>query len=56
MEYEVMVEVPDTFNFYGKVPYDMEICAGTAFVKVEADSIEEATALARKYFAGEYDE
>jgi hypothetical protein len=56
MEFEVMVKVPEDFQFYGRVPYDMEICAGTAFVKVEAETIEEATAKANQYFAGEYEE
>ena len=56
MEFEVMIKVPEDFQFYGKVPFDMEICADTAFVTVEADSIEEATAKANHFFAGPHDE
>jgi hypothetical protein len=51
-----MIKVPEGFQFYGTVPYDMEICADTAFVRLEADTIEEATAKANYFFAGPHDE
>jgi hypothetical protein len=49
-EFEVMVEIPEGFEFYGPVPYDMYIVGGIAIVKVVAVDIEEATCTANYYF------
>jgi hypothetical protein len=49
-EFEVMVQVPDDFNFMGPVPYDIHISGSTAFVKIVAANIDEATKLAHDYF------
>ena len=48
-EYEVQVQMPEVWRFKGVVPYDMEIVADQAFVKVVATSVEEATSRARAY-------
>jgi hypothetical protein len=53
-EYEVMVNIPEDFQFDGVVPYDMSISGDKAFVKVIAESIEEATLKANEYFEGKY--
>ena len=53
-EYEVMVPFPKDFEFDGKVPYDMSISGDHAFVKVVAESIEEATLKANEYFESKY--
>jgi hypothetical protein len=53
-EYEVMVPFPKDFEFDGKVPYDMSISGDFAFVKVIAESIEEATFKANEYFESKY--
>jgi hypothetical protein len=53
-EYEVMVPFPKNFEFDGVVPYDMSISGDKAFVKVIAESIEEATLKANEYFEGKY--
>ena len=53
-EYEVMVPFPKDFEFDGVVPYDMSISGDKAFVKVIAESIEEATLKANEYFEGKY--
>jgi len=48
-EFEVQVQMPQVWRFKGVVPYDMEIVADQAFVKVVATSVEEATSRARAY-------
>ena len=48
-EFEVIVQMPEVWRFKGVVPYDMEIVADQAFVKVVAASVEEATSRARAY-------
>lgn len=53
-EYEVQVLIPDDFEFYGQVPYDMSISGDTAWVKIVATSIEEAKMKAYEYFEGKY--
>ena len=53
-EYEVEVTVPDDFEFYGEVPYDMSISGDKAWVKVIAENIEEAKIKANEYFEGKY--
>jgi len=53
-EYEVMVPFPKDFEFGGPVPYDMSISGDKAFVKVIAESIEEATLKANEYFESKY--
>ncbi len=55
-EWEVVVKVPDEFQFYGTVPYDMSIANGVAFVKVWATTLEEAVGKAKKYFDGPQEE
>ena len=55
-EWEVVVKVPDDFQFYGVVPYDINISNGIAFVKVIAASLEEATMKAKNYFNGPQEE
>lgn len=51
-EFEVQVTLPEDFRFGGKVPYDMDIIGNQAFVKVVAETIEEATLAAKAYFNG----
>ena len=48
-EFEVIVQMPEVWRFKGVVPYDMEIVADQAFVRVIATSVEEATSRARAY-------
>ena len=55
-EYEVVVKVPDEFQFYGQVPYSMTISDGIAYVKVVAASLEEAMMKAKNYFNGPQEE
>lgn len=55
-EWEVVVKVPDDFQFYGVVPYDINISNGIAFVKVVAASLDEATMKAKNYFNGPQEE
>jgi len=55
-EWEVVVKVPDEFEFYGRVPYDITISNGIAFVKVLAASLDEATMKAKNYFNGPQEE
>lgn len=55
-EWEVVVKVPDDFQFYGVVPYDINISNGIAFVRVLAETIEEAVTKANKYFDGPQEE
>jgi hypothetical protein len=35
-------EIPESFEFDGKVPYDMKIMEGIAYIKVYAVDVEEA--------------
>jgi len=53
-EYEVMVPFPKEFMFDGPVPYDMSISGDYAFVKIVAESLEEATLKANEYFESKY--
>lgn len=55
-EWEVVVKVPEDFQFYGVVPYDINITNGIAFVKVIATTLEEATMKAKNYFNGPQEE
>ena len=50
--FEVMVDVPEDFQFYGVVPFDMSISGGKAFVKVVAADIQEAVDRVNIYFSG----
>lgn len=49
-EFEVIVEVPEHFQFNGTVPYDMQIIARQAFVTVPAANMEEAFKKAMAFF------
>ena len=49
-DFEVQVEVPESFCFTGSIPYDMEIVGNQAFVTVPALTIEEAVQKANKFF------
>jgi hypothetical protein len=51
-EFEVQIQIPEDFRFGGRVPFDMSISGDHAFVKVVAETIEEATEKAREYFNG----
>ena len=53
-EYEVQVNIPDEFQFEGVIPYDMSIAGGVAWVKVLAETMEEAKLKANEYFEGKY--
>ena len=53
-EYEVQVTIPEDFEFSGVVPFDMSISGGYAFVKVIAESLEEARFKANEYFESKY--
>jgi hypothetical protein len=57
-EYEVQYILPEDFNFYGVVPFDMSISAGVAYVRLVAPSLEEAVNRVEKYFMNglNYDE
>jgi hypothetical protein len=50
--FEVQITLPEDFHFFGKVPFDMDIVGDQAFVKVLAESMEEATTKVREYFYG----
>ena len=54
--FEVMVDVPEGFQFYGAVPFDMSITGGKAFVKVVAVDIKEAVDRVNEYFSGPKEE
>lgn len=41
-EFTIIRELPETFQFDGKVPYDMKITENTAYIKVYAVDIDEA--------------
>jgi hypothetical protein len=49
-EFEVIVAVPEDFQFTGVVPYDMQIIAGQAFVSVPAINMEDAYIKAQEFF------
>lgn len=55
-EWEVVVKVPDEFQFYGVVPFSMNITNGVAYVKVVAMTLEEAMEKAKRYFDGPQEE
>lgn len=55
-EWEVVVKVPEDFQFYGAVPYSMTISDGIAYVKVVAATLEEAMMKAKNYFNGPQEE
>lgn len=50
--FEVMVDVPEDFQFYGVVPFDMTISGGKAFVTLVAANIQEAVDRVNQYFSG----
>lgn len=51
-EFNVIVQVPEDFAFYGTVPFDLKINKeGIASVKVLALNLAEAKARANEYFA-----
>lgn len=54
-EFEVQVNIPENFAFYGTVPYYMHIIKDIALVTVPASSVEQARELALAYFAGGVD-
>ena len=51
-EYEVQYVIPEDFDFYGVVPFDMSISSGVALVRLVAPSLEEAVNRVEKYFMG----
>jgi hypothetical protein len=51
-EYEVHYVIPEDFDFYGVVPFDMSISSGVALVRLVAPSLEEAVNRVEKYFMG----
>ena len=51
-EYEVQYIIPEDFDFYGVVPFDMSISSGVALVRLVAPSLEEAVNRVEKYFMG----
>jgi hypothetical protein len=51
-EYEVQYIIPEDFDFYGVVPFDMSISSGVAYVRLVAPSLEEAVNRVEKYFMG----
>lgn len=50
--FEVMVDVPEDFQFYGVVPFDMSISGGKAFVTLVAANIQEAVDRVNQFFSG----
>lgn len=54
-EYEVEYIIPEDFDFYGVVPFDMKISSGIAYVRLVAPSLEEAVNRVDKYFMGGLD-
>lgn len=54
-EYEVQYVIPEDFDFYGVVPFDMSISSGVALVRLVAPSLEEAVNRVEKYFMGGMD-
>ena len=56
-EFEVWIDLPDSFEFRGKSPFDIYITNNNvALVKVIAASPEEALKKANEFFYGEKDE
>lgn len=56
-EFEVWIDLPDTFEFRGRSPFDIYITNNNvALVKVVAASAEEALKKAHDFFYGEDDE
>jgi hypothetical protein len=53
-KYEIQINVPEEFEFNGPVPFDMEIAGGVAWVKVIAESMEEAQFKVNEYFESKY--
>lgn len=53
-EYEVQIDIPECFEFNGQVPFDMSISGDTAWVKVIAETLEEAKLKVNEYFEGKY--
>lgn len=53
-EYEIQVNIPEDFQFDGVVPYDMSISGDVAWVKVVAETMEEAKLKANEYFECKY--
>jgi hypothetical protein len=51
-EFEVQVELPENFAFYGVVPYTTHLYGRTAFMTVPAESMEQAVRLANEYLQG----
>jgi hypothetical protein len=51
-QWQIVTAVPEEFDFYGPVPYDMKISGGVATVTVWAVSLEEARERVNEYFAG----
>jgi len=51
-EYEVQYIIPEDFDFYGVVPFDMSISSGVALVRLVAPSLEEAVNRVENYFMG----
>jgi hypothetical protein len=51
-EYEVQYIIPEDFDFYGVVPFDMSISSGVAYVRLVAPSLEEAVNRVENYFMG----
>jgi hypothetical protein len=51
-EYEVQYIIPEDFDFYGVVPFDMSISSGVALVRLVAPSLEEAVNRVERYFMG----
>lgn len=50
--FEVMVDVPEDFQFYGVVPFDISISGGKAFVTLVAANIQEAVDRVNQFFSG----
>ncbi len=56
-EFEVWIDLPDSFEFRGKSPFDIYITNNNvALVKVIATSMEEAQQKANDFFFGEKEE
>ena len=50
--FEVEISLPDTFEFRGVIPFDMEIADNVARVQVYAETLAEAQERAEEYFNG----
>jgi hypothetical protein len=51
-EFEVQIQIPTEFKFFGSIPFDMNIVNDQAFVTVKAESFEQAMQIAKEYFDG----